>query len=263
MRDAESVFPATVSAFDLDQYEVTVGRFRAFVSQYDAWRAGGHPFAGEGAHPHALEMRWQSEFDVELPQTAQELTSAITSARCVPHEVTWTDAPANNEDLPMNCVTWYEAYAFCIWDGARLATEAEWAFAAAGGGEQRLYPWGETPPGKNTELAVYSCLYSGTSGCSYRDIAKVGSAPAGNAKWGHVDLAGSMREWVFDRFQDPYPNATCTDCVNATLGQERVFRGGSWYNGEVSLRTNIRNNNLPTFRSDSLGIRCARDYFAR
>ena len=50
---------------------------------------------------------------------------------------TWT---ANNDNLPMNCITWFEAFAFCIWDGGRLPTELEWNYAAAGGSSQNVYP---------------------------------------------------------------------------------------------------------------------------
>ena len=54
-------------------------------------------------------------------------------------------APGANESLPINCITWYEAFAFCAWDGGFLPTEAEWNYAAAGGSEQRAYPWSNPP----------------------------------------------------------------------------------------------------------------------
>jgi hypothetical protein len=33
---------------------------------------------------------------------------------------TWTSSPGNNELKPIVCANWYEAYAFCIWDGGFL-----------------------------------------------------------------------------------------------------------------------------------------------
>jgi len=55
-----------------------------------------------------------------------------------------------------------QSHAFCIWDGGFLAGEAEWNYAAAGGSEQRSYPWGSTVPGANAKLAVYGCYYNGS-----------------------------------------------------------------------------------------------------
>ncbi len=52
-------------------------------------------------------------------------------------------APGTNETYAINCMTWYEAFAFWVWAGGRLPIEAEWEYAAAGGDENRLYPWGQ------------------------------------------------------------------------------------------------------------------------
>ena len=40
----------TVSAFSLDKYEITVGRFRKYVEAYDHLAAP--PAVGSGAHPN-------------------------------------------------------------------------------------------------------------------------------------------------------------------------------------------------------------------
>jgi formylglycine-generating enzyme required for sulfatase activity len=55
-------------------------------------------------------------------------------------------AAGANEALPINCVHWYDAFQFCAWDGGWLPTEAEWEMAAAGGAENRRYPWGGALP---------------------------------------------------------------------------------------------------------------------
>jgi hypothetical protein len=54
---------ATVSAYSLDKYPVTVGRFRRFVEAY----AAGAPAPGNGAHPLIPGSGWDPSWDANLP----------------------------------------------------------------------------------------------------------------------------------------------------------------------------------------------------
>ena len=108
----------------------------------------------------------------------------------------------------MNCIDWYDAFAFCAWDGGRLAMEAEWNYAAAGGSLQQPYPWGAAM--LDTMHAVYECTGDGSAAgqCWETDILNVGSkSPTGDGKWGQADLAGGVWEWNLDWYASPYPMA--------------------------------------------------------
>jgi sulfatase modifying factor 1 len=244
-------YVATVAPFALDRYEVTVGRFREFVDAGHGTQAS-PPHDGDGAHPLIPGSGWDSSWNSLLPADTGALKAALN---CDIVYQTWTDTPGAKEKKPIACVSWYEAFAFCAWAGGRLPTEAEWNFAAAGGAEQRVFPWGDT---LDYQHAVWGCETDGTPGCTSSDLFDVGSrSPAGDGRWGHADLAGSMSEWVLDKFLDPYP-MPCSNCAAITQGSGRMRRGGAWNDtNPARLRTSSRESANPEHRFTYLGFRCA------
>jgi len=249
-RGEYSSYPATIGSYCLDKYEVTVGRFRAFVTTYDDWA----PTETAGEHVPGALTGWRGEWakSDELPASAAELQSSLGCGSYA----TWRDTP-EDDSLPINCVSWYAAFAFCIWDGARLPTEAEWEYAAAGGAAERGYPWGNDLP--DYEHAVYDCSGSDASpgACIYADILPVGSRSAGVSRWGALDLAGSMREWAFDVYAADYVTP-CADCAQTAGGSLRINRGGGWGDPDTYLSSTLRASNFPDVGSHNIGFRCAR-----
>ncbi len=265
--------PASVSTFRLDEYLVTVGRFRQFVQAWNGG-AGYTPPAGSGKHSHlnggrglansgspgTYEPGWVATDDSRISPTTAHLTCSPPAP--YPDFATWTSSAGNRENLPINCVNWYEAYAFCIWDGGFLPSDAEWEYAAAGGSRLREYPWGETDPGTSSQFAIFGCGYPcGSYVCrGVQNIAPVGTAPLGAGLWGQLDLAGEVDEWNLD-FAAPY-QVPCVDCAYLTTAPTRATRGGSFSLSSSdttgTLHPWVRGADLPTARSFEGGFRCAR-----
>lgn len=235
-------FPAQISSFRLDQYEVTVGRFRAFVEAGMGTQQM-PPAEGAGERPKLPGSGWYGDvWNGILAATTTDLKARL---QAYPDLDTWT---GGDDRRPINEVSWFEAFAFCAWDGGFLPTEAEWNYAAAGGAEQRPYPWGTQAP--DSTRAVY-----GLSG-DLTSIAPVGSKPPGDGRWGQRDLAGNLWEWTLDWYAD-YVNP-CTDCAQLQTDDSRVLRGGCFSNNALSLLSDARIDLDPSHRFAYGGFRCAR-----
>jgi hypothetical protein len=243
-------WPFSVSSFRLDKYEVTVGRFRAFLHVLPSWR----PKADEGAHPLIHGSGWdpswplvssESEFAAALDAFNQ--TPMGAASPCKP----WKDASETSENLPMGCLTWYELFAFCAWDGGRLPTDHEWFFAAAGGSQQRAFPWSSPPSSTSTDGIFPGIPYPG-----YKQYLPVGSFPRGEARWGQADLLGNVSEWVLDdSFSPDQLTFPCSDCAQLSGADEKTTRDDGWsFSSVVADEGSVPTGNRYGF----LGGRCAR-----
>jgi formylglycine-generating enzyme len=255
--------PATVSTFRLDKYLVTVGRFRPFTK---AWADGYRPPVGSGKHVHlnhgkglvntegGFEPGWMAAYDKQVDPTKFKL-------HCYYDVSTIT---GDDDRRPINCVDWWDAYAFCVWDGGFLPSEAEWIYAAGGGDNQREYPWGPTDPGSSSEYAIYGCYYPNPSkpACtSAKNLAPVGTATAGAARWGQLDMAGQVEEWILDA-NAPY-KSPCTNCAFTPADPGGFDNRGAHGGGFSTLSWTMVPANrevaaVPAYRWPLTGLRCAR-----
>lgn len=216
----------TVKSFFLDQTEVTVGAFRAYLKSCGASCAGRRP----GINTYC----------------------------------NWTTAAGIKENHPINCVDWSQALAYCSWAKKRLPTEAEWEYAARGGTSQSVgskYPWGnEEPVTPDQRLCWNRNIIPADGGSTSLGTCEVDKFPRTRfgslnlqGQPGFADLAGNVEEWTATKYCF-MSNGT----GNCTEGY--VVRGGWWASkSPSSVRAANRRFYQATLQDDLNGFRCAQD----
>lgn len=171
------------------------------------------------------------------------------------------------ENYPVVGVKWAEAMEYCKWLNnlletelpseyeLRLPSEAEWEKAARwklplverekGEGESLEYPWGN----------VFDKDKCNTSESGKKSTTPVGFySPQGDSPYGCADMAGNVLEWTHS-FLKPYPSRFNDGVDNKKDTENRVFRGGSFFNNQrvarCAFRTTDRNGSL----RDLIGFR--------
>lgn len=216
-----------------------------------------------------------------LPASSGLGAQSVASFQLGRTEVTWSEysavhswATANGYNLgtveagtgrkrPITAVTWYQAVKWCnaaseragltpvykvgtevyrtgdsvptidpAANGYRLPSEKEWEFAARGGNNTQGYEYS----GSDDISAV--AWYDDNSSGSTRQVA-IRQAN----ELGIFDMSGNVREWCFDE-----------------IGQNRMVRGGSWYENSEKCRVAYRDQYFtPDSASYYMGFRLARN----
>ena len=160
---------------------------------------------------------------------------------------------------PVETISWHDVQGFIakLNDAAgsdvyRLPTEAEWEYACRAGTTTAYGYQVRDPNPRLSDYAWYDC----NDGC---DTKVVGGKKPND--WGLHDMHGNVWEWVQDWYSGNYYNSSPrVDPPGPTSGSGRVKRGGAFHFYAQSVRSALRDNSSPGFRSSNIGVRLLRIY---
>ena len=169
-------------------------------------------------------------------------------------------------NLPVESLTWDEAFAYCKKSSKRLPTEAEWEYAARAGSSTAYY-WGDEFDTKKSNYCDSECdlnIRDPKNSDGFKYTAPVGTFPANPL--GLHDMEGNVNEWVQDWMEDNYYRVSPKDNPTGPTRQsslvhggsnKKSIRGGSWGSRAEEIRPTNRKGFWIEYRLESVGFRCA------
>lgn len=253
------VRPVALSPFAIDAYPVTNADFAAFV-QATGYVTESERFGNSFVfHGQVPEERY-GELVLD--------TLAAAPWWCLVQGASWRapEGPGSHIDErmrhPVVHVSWNDAMAYAAWSGGALPTEAQWEYAARGGLEQKLYPWGDelNPDGRflcNVWQGEFPYLNTAADGHAF--TCPVDAFPPNGH--GLYSVTGNTWEWCLDFWRTDFGAASSRDPHGPATGQTRVMKGGSFMCHASycnRYRPAARTSNTPDSAASNIGFRCTR-----
>ncbi len=218
-------------------------------------------------HPVLIrEPLWLASTEVTLKQFALFMRSGILPTDI---DINWTTFPLTQGTLqltqkinsthweqPVTGISWETAILFCEWMTQQaqgfgllsenyhytLPTEAQWEYACRAG----------TTGDFAGELQQIGWYKQNSAGRLHPVGLKRPNA------WGFFDLHGNAAEWVLDHWHSNYNGAPSDEKSWLAPGSiDRVYRGGSAYNGEPYCKSTSRSQAKQNTANTRLGFRIA------
>ena len=168
-----------VAAFLIDEYEVTIDQYAAFLI------ALGKGEAGRFDHPNQPSSK----------------TSHATGSWEALHKAARANGQYEGQPVSLNhpimAVDWWDAYAFAKWKGHRLPTAPEWHLAALGTAPEARFPWGKSDaPSLYNSGSDFAQHGPGGEVDGYNFWAPVDAFSNDRSPQGVFGMAGNVSEWV-------------------------------------------------------------------
>ena len=285
--DACDVHAVFLDSFFMSKYEITNRQYCQYLNSVlgsSIYVSIGVVYGNGNNRPYCDTYSYDSNSQIDYNDVSETFDVRTKGGRDMSND-------------PMVQVSWYGAAAYCNWrsgqkgyeslydpcdpfwpcdfnnSGYRLATEAEWEYAARGGEHSPYYrfPWGDTISHSQANYYAkpfkYSYDISPTTGYhpDWNDGIKPYTSVVGSFStngYGLYDMAGNVWEWCNDWYSSTYYRVSPYDNPQGpALMICRVLRGGEWSGllCQVAVRSSLHPETVPEFRTYNYGFRVVLD----